>query len=286
MSLPMMLVIASALLLVSALGLRASVHDATYLFRRPRELVRAIVVMHVLMPVIAVAVVLIFDFHQAVNIALIALTVSPILPVLPIKLVRAGATESHAIGLLVASGVLAIVLVPVGMEILERVLDLPLQMAAGSVATLIIVSVLLPFGLGAAVRRSWPVLAERLARPILQIAGITVLLFFFAVFLSAAPAIWTLVGNGTVIAFAGFVLVGQAIGHTLGGPELENRAALALSTGSRHPGIALAIAEANFPDQTLATAALLLYLFVTAVVSIPYVAWSKRRRQAHALPGK
>ena len=114
-----------------------------------------------------------------------------------------------------------------------------------------------------------PGLAKRLARPISQIAGITVVVFFFAVFLSAAPAIWTLVGNGTVIGLAAFVLVGQAIGHFIGGPEPENRAGLALSTGSRHPGVALAIAQANFPDQTLATAALLLYLLVTAVVSIP-----------------
>ena len=103
-------------LLVFALGLRAGVHDATYLFRRPAALVRAIFVMHVLMPVVAVAVVFIFDFHQAVNIALIALAVSPVLPVLPRKMVKAGATHSHAIGLVVASGVLAIVLVPVAMR--------------------------------------------------------------------------------------------------------------------------------------------------------------------------
>ena len=38
----------SVLLNVFAIGLRASMHDATYLFRRPAELVRALLSMNVL----------------------------------------------------------------------------------------------------------------------------------------------------------------------------------------------------------------------------------------------
>ena len=285
MSLTILLLMASALLIVFAFGLTASVHDALYLLRRPGALVRAILAMGVLMPMFAIAVVSIFDLDPAVKIALVALSVSPIIPILPTKLMKAGAAASYAMGLLVAAGVLAIVLVPVAMEILGLVFNLPLQMPVASVATLTFITLLLPFGLGVAVHHFLPGLAKALARPISQIAGITVVVFFFAVFFSAAPAIWTLVGNGTVIALAAFVLVGQAIGHFIGGPEPENRAGLALSTGSRHPGVALAIAQVNFPDQTLATAAVLLYLFVTALVSIPYLRWAKHRRPTPGAPG-
>ena len=158
-------------------------------------------------------------------------------------------------------------------------------MPAASVATLTFMTLLLPFGLGVAVHHFLPGLAKRLARPISQVAGIMVMVFFFAVFFSAAPAIWTLVGNGTVIALAAFVLVGQAIGHFTGGPEPENRAGLALSTRTHHPGVALAIAQVNFPDQTLATAAVLLYLLVTALVSIPYLRWAKQRGPTPSTPG-
>ena len=97
------------------------------------------------------------------------------------------------------------------------------------------------------------------------------------ILISAAPAIWALIGNGTLVALAAFVLVGVAIGHFLGGPEPENRAALAISTASRHPGIAGAVAAANFPDQKLVTAAVLLYLLVNALVLTPYQSWIKRR---------
>lgn len=283
MSLKLLLLLASALLIVFAFGLKATVHDESYLFRRPGALIRAILAMGVLMPVFAVAVVSIFDLDPAVKIALVALSVSPIIPIVPTKLLLAGATQSYAMGLLVAASLLAIVLVPVAMQILALVFNLPLRMTAASVATLTFVTVLLPLGLGVAVRAVLPVLAERIASPVSRIAGITVVAFFFVVFFSAAPAIWTLVGNGTVIALAVFVLAGQAIGHLVGGPEPENRVGLAISTGSRHPGVALAIAQVNFPDQTLATAAVLLYVFVTALVSIPYLRWAKHRRPAGRL---
>ena len=95
----------------------------------------------------------------------------------------------------------------------------------------------------------------------------------------AAPAMWLLVGNGTGLAFATFVAVGLAIGHLLGGPAPANRTSLAISTASRHPGIALALAQANFPAEKLVLAALLLYLLINAIVSIPYILWIKRRQQ-------
>ena len=106
------------------------------------------------------------------------------------------------------------------------------------------------------------------------VAGIVV------VWISAAPAMWLLIGNGTVIALAAFVLVGLAIGHVLGGPVPQNRTALAIATASRHPGIALILAKANFPADTLMGPALLLYLLVNAVVAIPYLLWTKRRQHS------
>jgi BASS family bile acid:Na+ symporter len=267
----------SLLLSVFAIGLKASAQDATYLFRRPGELVRAIVAMNVLMPVFAVAVVLLFDLNQAVRIALVALSVSPIPPLLPNKMVKQGSTDSYAIGLLIAAGLLSIIFVPLSMKILKHGAKVPLQMPIVSVATLIFMTILLPIGLGVAVHTFAPALTERLAKPISQIAGIGLLLALLAILFSAAPAIWALIGNGTVIAFAAFVLVGLAIGHILGGPKPENRTALAISTSSRHPGVAIALAAANFPEEKLATASVLLYLLVGAVASIPYLKWNKRQ---------
>jgi BASS family bile acid:Na+ symporter len=277
---------ASVLLNVFSIGLRASVQDATYLFRRPGELVRALLAMNVAMPLFAVALISIFDLHPAVKIALVALSISPIPPLLPTKMMKEGGTESYALGLHIAVGSLSIIFVPLAIEVISLVRNVPLQISVASIAKVVFMTVLLPIGLGVAVHKLAPRLAERAAKPIALISGIALLVCMVAIWFSAAPAMWTLIGNGTVIALAAFVLVGLGVGHSLGGPAPENRTSLALSTASRHPGIALALAQANFPEQKLAMAAVLLYLLVNAFVSIPYLLSTKRRRLGVEAPVK
>jgi len=270
---------ASILLNVFAIGLKAGVHDATYMFRRPGKLAKALLAMNILMPLFAVAFVLAFHLKHAVEVALVALAVSPVPPILPRKLRKAGATESDTIGLLVAVGILAIVFVPAAMEILERVFHVPLRMTFASVAALIFITIILPLALGIAVHTLAPVAADRLVNPIAKIASIALLLSAVVILFSGAPAIWELIGNGTLVAIAAFVLVGLLIGHFVGGPKPENRTGLALATASRHPGIAIALAVANFPEEKLAISAVLLYLLVNILVSIPYHILTKRKTQ-------
>lgn len=276
---PLVLLV-SVLLLVFAIGARASWHDATYLFRRPGELLRAVLAMNILMPLFAVVLIMLFDFHPAVKIAVVAMSVSPIPPLLPGKLMKSGGTESYAVGLLIAAGVLSIITVPLSMEILARVFNLPLQMTASAVASTIAIGILIPIAIGLLAHHFAPAIAERLSSVFSKVAGIALLVSLLAILVSAAPAIWTLIGNGTVIAFALFAIAGLAIGHFLGGPQPENRVALAVSTASRHPGIAIAIAAANFPQEKLVLASVLLYLLVNAVVSIPYLSWIRRQSTA------
>ena len=273
---------ASALLNLLSIGLKASLRDATYLFRRPGELVRALVAMNVLMPVFAVALISIFDFVPAVRIALVALSVSPVPPPIPTKMVKAGGTESYVIGLHVAIGLLAIIFVPLAMEVIGLVRGVELHMTMAPVAKVVFISVLIPILAGIGLHKLAPALSERLSKPIALTSGMGVIVCAVVMWISAAPAMWSLIGNGTVIAFLAFVLTGLAIGHSFGGPVPENRTSLALSTASRHPGIALLLAQANFPAEKLVTAAVLLYLLVNAVGSIPYLLWTKRRQPVAA----
>ena len=74
-----------------------------------------------------------------------------------------------------------------------------------------------------------------------------------------------------------FCLIGLGVGHLLGGPAPGDRATLALSTAARHPGVAMAIARANFPDQTLVFPAVLLYILLNTIVSLPYTRWAARQ---------
>ena len=71
----------------------------------------------------------------------------------------------------------------------------------------------------------------------------------------------------------------------LGGPDDEDRSVLALASAARHPGVAMAVASANFPDQKLAPAAILLYLLLSAILTIPYVMWRRRHAEIGVVMG-
>ena len=70
----------SIVLFVFSFGMKATLADATFLFRRPEKLLNALVSMYVAMPLFAVLVALAFDLPPAVKIALVAFSVSPIPP--------------------------------------------------------------------------------------------------------------------------------------------------------------------------------------------------------------
>ena len=91
-----------------------------------------------------------------------------------------------------------------------------------------------------------------------------------------APRRLSHIGNGHVIAIAAFVAIGLIVGHLLGGPDPRDRVVLALATASRHPGVALAIAAANFPQEKGVMGAILLYLVISLIVSVAYLAWRRR----------
>ena len=279
--LPLLLKI-SIVLCVFGLGLTASLRDTGYLFRQPRKLFRALLAMGVLMPVFAVAMVLIFDLHPAVEIALVALSVSPIPPLLPRKALKAGGTGQYTIGLLTAAGLVAIVWVPMTTVIFAHLFGIPLQLTVASTALVIFITVLGPMALGMVVHTLAPPLAKRLAKPIWLVGTILLVVCAVPALFASMPQILTLIGNGTLLALVAFVVLGLAIGHLLGGEDISDRTVLALSTATRHPGVAIAIAHANFPQQKLALPAVVLYLLVSVIVSLPYLSWTKRHHPSAA----
>ena len=140
-----------------------------------------------------------------------------------------------------------------------------------------LITALLPLGCGMAVKRFLPELAPRIARPISIVASAGLLLAFVVIVIIAWPAIVSITGSGALVAFVAFVVIGLAAGQLLGGPDPAGRTALALSTSIRHPGVAMAVASANFPELKLVLAAVLVYMIVGMVVSIPYAKWRSSR---------
>ena len=133
----------------------------------------------------------------------------------------------------------------------------------------------LPVSIGLLVRRLVPGLAAIAAKPLTVLANVLFALLFAAI---VTPGIRMILHFGTLPALAVVIMVGisLAIGHLLGGPTPDERAALAISSIARNVGLALFITALNSVEQTVLPT-LLSYMILGAIVAVPYSAWSKRR---------
>jgi BASS family bile acid:Na+ symporter len=82
-----------------------------------------------------------------------------------------------------------------------------------------------------------------------------------------------------LLAMIVFVAAGLAVGHVMAGPEPDQSVVLAVACANRNPGIAIAVATANFPEESFAPT-VIMYALVVSVVTTPYVNWMKRRSSA------
>jgi len=267
----------SITVMVFGLGLRLSPRDTLQLLRQPRLLLRSVLSINVFMPLFAAALVASFDLHPPVKIALVLLSVSPVPPLLPLKVLRSAKDSSYVFSLLITEAVLAIVLVPASVAVFEKVSGARAHSSPLEIGIVVLVSVLGPIGAAMLVRQVNTARAERMAKPLLLVAAALLGCSLIPILVIAMPAIISLIGDGTLAALAAFVLAGLGAGHLLGGPEPGPRFVLAISTASRHPGVALAVATANFPGEKFVLATLLLYLIVNAIVTLPYLLWQSRR---------
>jgi BASS family bile acid:Na+ symporter len=277
-SLVPLLIKASILLIVLGLGLHSRWQDTLSLFRDPSLLLRSVLSMNVIMPLVAAGLVAVFELPMAIKFALVAIALSPVPPILPKKELKAGGEASYAIGLLVAVAVLSIVIAPLGVAAFASAFHRTGGIEPMAVAKLVLTSVLAPLVVGILIRRMAPAFADRIARPVAMLGTLLLVVGAIPLIVASWPAISALFGNGNVLIIAAMAIIGLAVGHFLGGPEPNNRTVLALSTAARHPAIALALAVSAGAESKPELAAILLYVIVATIVSIPYVAW--RRRQA------
>jgi BASS family bile acid:Na+ symporter len=260
-------------LIVLSLGARASLSGAAFLLQRPIKLARALAAIFIAVPAFAILLAAMTSVPPAIKFAVVAMSAGPVPPVLPFKQVKAGSDADYALGLLVAAALASIVLTPLLVAAAARVLGDAAAVDPVTVGRTVLMTIGLPLAAGMVLRALSNKVAQAIA-PIAQRAGFLVLMVVFVVMLASAwREIPGLFGNGGGLAIVATVAVGLLAGHLLGG---RHRGALALAASTRHPGVALAIAQANFPDQQKPiTAAILVYLLITALVTAPYVRWAK-----------
>jgi hypothetical protein len=153
-----------------------------------RMLLISLVSMFIVMPFIALALVLVCDPPQLARVALVALALSPVPPILLTRQRKAGGRDSYSLGLTAAVSILSIVLVPALVAFLGRLMDRPFQMGPAAIAgQVVVVAVVLPLVAGMLLRAFLPRVAERLEKPAALVANVELLGAAVVVLVAAFP---------------------------------------------------------------------------------------------------
>jgi len=267
----------SLFLLIMAVGMRSKWSDLTYVFRKPKNLFRALVAVNIVVPAAAVILGALFPLEWPTKAGLIVMAVSPLAPFATGKMLKSSPDRSYDVGLYAALILAAVVIVPLTIAILNPLYERHATISVAGIAWFVIKSVFIPLCAGIAVATIWPHIAER-AAPIANLIAYLLLLPVALLFLiKSGSALVGLIGDGTFAVINGTILVALAAGHWLGGRDPGHRAALAQAAATRHPGIAALIAQGDYAEKPQVMLAIVLFVLISLVLTALYGTWAKKR---------
>lgn len=275
-SLILLLVHASLILIVFAVGLRGRWSEVLCVLRRPSELFRGILAVNVLVPAAAITLCLLMPTARATEAGIILMAVSPMAPFAPGKMFKSGSDSAYVVGMYFALVLVAVVIVPLTTMLLSAIVARDVSISAREVAWLVVTSVLLPLLAGVTAATIWPKVSQRIVRMVTIVAYIGLLPFVVLFLAKSGGAIIALIGDGSLFIIVITILVGLVAGHLLGGPQPQHRIALAEAAVTRHPGIAGLIVRKHF-DNPKIMLAVILFLLVGLLVSGFYQSWALKR---------
>jgi bile acid:Na+ symporter, BASS family len=269
-------IVGSIVLIVLSIGMSAPPGTLRAGFASPRAIGRAMLSMFVLLPLFTLLVTWALPLEPAARVALLALAVSPMPPIIPNQERKSGGALDFALAIQVAASITALIAAPLIVLLAANVFGRQAQIDPTGIATTILITIIAPLGVGIGIAAAAPALAARLAGP-MRIAGSVLLGAGLLIILwKAAPGILSAAGSMTMLAVLLMIVAGLVLGHWLGGPGSGNRHALAIATASRHPGVAIGVGVATdlVPKQPV-VAVVLLYVVAGTLLGAAYTRLTK-----------
>ena len=231
---PIVIVKLAALLsiftIVVSIGLKARFADTLALVRNPPLGGKAMLAMFVIVPIFVIAITYYLPLSTPVRAALIALSISPMPPILPKKQAKVGGEGDYIIGLQVLASVVSIIVAPIFVWLVGALFHVETDFNAFAVLKILVMTVGAPLVVGVTARTIFKGKTDRAADLLGKIGMGLLMVVLAAILVVAWPAMITQIGNGelwTIAAIVGFALL---VGHLLGGPDRGNRGALAVAS--------------------------------------------------------
>jgi predicted Na+-dependent transporter len=273
----------SVALIVFAEALGISPSGVVTFFRdRPAVMLRSLVAALILVPAAALALILLLEPARGVGIGLAILVACPPAPLMIKAAAKKGGDPAFLASLHLSLAAVAVITVPAVLHVLAIPLGFGADVDAVSLLSILAKTILLPIGVGLAVRALFPAWADRSAAPFGKIGSIGLIVVVIAIVgvlyrsLLSMDA-WS---YGVIAAVA---VAALAIGHLMIGSQYaDKRTALAVECAVRHPGLAIAIGTTNFTAQET------LPVLVPCIVTLMVIAngylflWAPKRRTAES----
>ena len=266
----------SVALIVFAEALNIAPNQVVAYFKdRPVVMLRSLVAALILVPAAALGVILLLEPAPAVAVGLAILVACPPAPLMIKSATKTGGGDAAFIASLHLSlAALAVVTVPAVLNALAIPLGFSASVDPASLLSILAKTILLPIGLGLAVRALFPASAESFGALLGKIGTVGLLVVVVAVLAALYPALlnmdaWS---YGVIAAVS---VTALAIGHLLAPAQGEEKTVLAVECAVRHPGLAIAIGGTNFtPEQALPVLVPCILTFIA--IATAYLVWRGR----------
>jgi BASS family bile acid:Na+ symporter len=266
-----------------AIGLSVTFVDLRGVVRNWRLVGRAALANYVCVPAATVGLLLLFGARPMIAAGFLILAVCPGAPYGPPFTAIARGNLAAAVGLMVLLAGSSAILAPILLHYLLPLMaeNEPLKVESIRIIATLLATQLLPLCLGIAVRQWRPPLADRLQKPatlLSKVLNLAVVGFI----LVAQFHLLTEIPLRALVGMLALLLASWAAGWLLGGPGLDSRKAMTLTTSLRNVGVGLVIATGSFAGTPAITAVLVYGLFEVLGSLVLALWWSQAQSQAQA----
>jgi BASS family bile acid:Na+ symporter len=266
----------SVAFLVFAQGLQVSPSEVMVYFKeRPGLILRSLVAVLVLVPLAALGIIMLLKPSPVVAIGLAILVSCPPAPMMFKTTSQMGkGNPAYMASMHLCLAALAIITVPTLIYLLSIPLGFHAEVNLGMMSWTLLRTILIPICAGLAVRSFFPQFAKKYHSLFDKAGSIGILVLLvlasvklFSLMLLMKP--WSYLVAVTVSVTA------LAIGHWFGSSDPNDRTALAVESGIRHPALALTIGVTNFSPEN-ALPVLVPCVLVFMLIGIVYLLWRKK----------
>jgi BASS family bile acid:Na+ symporter len=268
-------VVALAAIMLS-IGLGVRVEQILAALRRLPMVLLAVTVNFGVVPLVTCGLLHVFDTEPLVSAGFLILAVCHGAPVGPTFTSLARGDVPFATGLLIILAALSAVLAPALLTFL-----LPWFLEGGAlkfdflaIVRTLLVTQLLPLGVGLAVAARWPNVAERTFKPLTLVANLLLFALVGLILVTHFELLRAIRLRGW-FGMLSLLAASLAIGWYSGGADNRTRRAMAVTTGARNAAVGLVIVAANFAG-TPAVTAVVAYAFVSIFGTLGFAAVVRR----------